>query len=878
LVELRILGSPDLIGSDGGKVLSVVSRPKPLALLSYMAVECVGTYRRRDRLLGLFWPETEERKARSSLSEALSRLRQALGPDVIITRGKEEIALNPSEFWADANALLTAADDSDVLEIARLYRGPLLDGFFLDELRGFDHWLDSTRSRMERIALEALGALADASEASGDESAMTWAERAVALSPSDGPSMRRFMLLQARSGHRAGALDAFDRFQRRLMDERGIDPSTELVELAERIKAGELFKAPEPREASPSRLDSLDAATARDLEDSEDVAGVPDGALVPRRAVDAPRRGLVVAGTVLAITAVAAWTFVPRPPEPGIQVEVTPPAGSQLLDRYGAVGFALSPDDRRLVYVGQASGSDGRQLWERRLEDLEPTPIPRTQGARGPVFSPNGTTLLFWQDNSLKTLRLTGGQPITLVADVGDEPYMDWAADGLIYYSAGGRIHRVAASGGPPEPVTTLWEGASTRLPDALPDGRGLLVTLNKTYPESTIGVVGPEGGDIRELFPGTTARYAEPGHIVYVTLDGTLMQVPFDVVRLEVTGDPVALLQGIAVSTDNPADQQRRSAAQWAVSSTGTVVYRMAPTPESYQAVWVDRRGRATEVDPDWTFAGGSRFSSLALSPDQDRLAISYAGPTGSSLWIKHLDEGPVERFTFDAQHNSRVSWSPDGEFLIWVREPSEMEWGLARKRSDGTGEIETLVSGSVGLAAYSPDGEWLVHTLEADGPGRSDILVQRVGVDTVSRGLLEGEYAEFSPALSPNGRWLAYSSNESGQLETYVNSFPDVERVKKQVSTAGGFEPMWSNSGRELFFRNGEQELVAVDVEDEPTFSAGVERVLFSAAGFLDGGRSHPVYDVRADDQAFMMLRAVSGDPGKLILVERLLADLSR
>lgn len=276
MIELRILGSPELIGANEDQAVPVLNRPRRLALLSYLAVESTGTYQRRDKLLGLFWPESTERKARSSLSEALSRLRQALGSDAIVTRGKEEIGLSAEHFWCDAAALLAASSDGKLNEVARLYRGPLLDGFFLDDSGGFDHWLESTRGHMERTALEALGRLTDGATASEDPSGVVWAERAVALSPLDGPSVRRLMAAQARSGHRAQALDLFERHKRRLMDDRGLEPSKEMVDLATRIETGDDFErspAVGPRVLVPSITTSADTQQSPSRPDS---AGVPD--------------------------------------------------------------------------------------------------------------------------------------------------------------------------------------------------------------------------------------------------------------------------------------------------------------------------------------------------------------------------------------------------------------------------------------------------------------------------------------------------------------------------------------------------------------------------------------------------------------------------
>ncbi len=886
MIELRILGSPDMVGADGSQLLSVLHRPKSLALLSYLAVEGLGDYQRRDRLLGLFWPEAEERKARSSLSEALSRLRQSLGPRVILTRGSEEIALSPSNLWVDASALLAAAENGTLDKVARLYRGPLLDGFFLDESLGFDHWLDSTRARFERVALEALGNLTDAAAAEGDASAMTWAERAVALSPTDAASVRRLMTLLSRSGHRTSALDAFDHYVRRIADERGLEPSEDMADLASRVRSGDLTdpgqetgeRAPARSTSSGVHLRLLSGGPEADVDSDrvgEHEAGslpepLPDPVIERRKrpSVDVQpvaqpwkRIAVALATITIALAAVAIWSALSDPTLPVVRSDVTPPSGSRLVLWPGDVVFTLAPDGERIVYVGE--GPDGRQLWDRRLDELEPTPIPGTEGATAPVFSPDGTSVLFMQDNDLKTVSLAGGPPFTVVDGLEAEPFLDWGSDGLIYYARGGYIYRVPAEGGEPEQVTAEFRGADVRLPHVLPDGRGLLVTLRRDFWTAAIGVVGPEGGEIRELFRGTTARYSASGEIVYATMQGELMAVPFDLDRLEPTGSPVAILEGVLVR--NPV-----STAEFALSGTGSLVYFAPGTPPSYQAVWVDRGGRASEIDPGWTFGGDGRWSGLALSPTGDRLALSAIDNAGVDIWIKRLDGAPAERFTFTGRGNHRPAWSHDGAYVAYVGDRSQGEWETVRRRSDGTGEVETLMSGGVNTAHYSRDGDWLVYAMESSS---ADIFALRLGVDRVGRALLADDaYHEFNPVLSPDGRWLAYNSDETGRFEVYVRSFPDVGSLKRQVSTEGGTEAVWSRSGRELFYRNGAGELVSVEVIDEPTFSVRAQSVLFSAADFL-ASFSHPIYDVRQDDQAFVMLREVAGrEPDRLILVQNL------
>ncbi|MDH3272725.1 MAG: hypothetical protein OEN56_15410, partial [Gemmatimonadota bacterium] len=543
--------------------------------------------------------------------------------------------------------------------------------------------------------------------------------------------------------------------------------------------------------------------------------------------------------------------------------DVTPPPGSALWGAPGGVGFTLSPDGERFVYVGEAP--EGTQLWERRLGELDPRPIPGTGAAVAPVFSPDGSSIVFMQDGSLKTMSLGGGLPFTLLAGFEGPAFLDWGSDGMIYYAHSGIVSRLPAEGGEPEPVTTEFEGAGVLLPHVLPAGRGLLVTLRMNAFDAAIGVVGPEGGKPRRLFQGTTPQYTRSGDLVYATMQGELMSVRFDLARLEPVGSPTPLLEGVPVSLVS-------STASFSLAEAGGLVYQATGTPPSYQAVWVDRSGRATEIDPSWTFGGHSRWSTVVLSPTGDRLAVSVTGSAddpGVDIWIKSLDGAPAERFTFTGRGNHRPAWSHDGAYLTYARDRSQGEWETVRKRSDGTGEVESVLPGGVNTAFYSRDGDWLLYAMQSTS---ADIFALRIGVDSVGHALVaDDDYHEFNPVLSPDGRWLAYNSNETGRFEVYVRSFPDVHSLKRQVSVEGGSEAVWSRSGRELFYRNGADELVAAEIIDEPTFSVRAQSALFSAADFL-GSASHPVYDVGPDDQAFVMLAAVAGEPDRLILVQNL------
>ncbi|MCH7891015.1 MAG: PD40 domain-containing protein [Gemmatimonadetes bacterium] len=414
--------------------------------------------------------------------------------------------------------------------------------------------------------------------------------------------------------------------------------------------------------------------------------------------------------------------------------------------------------------------------------------------------------------------------------------------------------------------------------PDALPDGRGLLLTVYRGSPEqSQIAVVGPEGGEVRELFQGTMARYAASGHVVYATADGTLMAAPFDLKSLEVTGPAVGLVEGVRVKGG--------SASQFALSQTGTLLYKSGRSVggES-EFVWVTRSGLAEPVAPGWSLdsAPGGNFG-WRLSPDDGRLVFQKAVEGNTDIWVKVLPDGPESRLTFSEAVDRMPRWAPDGQTITFRSDRTEPGVGhLWSKRADGTGEAEVLFDGfAVAMGFWGPDGEWLVLRRAGNSAafGARDILAMRPGVDSVALPLIVNEvFREQGPAFSPDGRWLAYSSNETGRTEVFVRPFPDVESGKWQVSTEGGIKPLWAHSGRELFYRTADNNLIAVQVVRDPAFSLGTQRLLFSVERYRTDA-FHRAYDVTRDDQRFVMIRQEVGeDEGELILVLNWLEEVKR
>jgi serine/threonine-protein kinase len=577
------------------------------------------------------------------------------------------------------------------------------------------------------------------------------------------------------------------------------------------------------------------------------------------------RVALGLAASTAALALLSVWSvFTLLNPEPlaPARFEVTPDA-DQAPAFAGYVQVAMSPDGSWFVYPGAAPGG-GTQLWRRAVGDLTAVAMPGTQGAQAPVVSPDGTSVAFLADGGIRTLSLQGGSPF-MVAAAGGPPA--WGSDGMIYFGRDGIVYRVPAAGGDPVAFTEPVENMLQRHPDVLPDGRGLLVTtLVGTAAQARIGVVGPDGGAVRDLLAGTMARYVATGHLVYATAGGTLMAAPFDLRRLAVTGPSVALIEGVAV--DN-------AASQFALSKSGTLLYRTG-AGLTRELVWVSRDGGVSPVDPDWT----GEFGAPVISPDGTRVAVAVQGATSMDVWVKQLDHGPSTRLTLDGGRNDFPVWTPDGASVTFTSDRASPSFDLWTKRADGSGEpvLEVDEERAIGEALWSPDGRWLIHRTSANVRGSGDILGRRGGSEGERVELLASDFSELAPALSPDGRWMAYTSNEPGQNEIFVVPFPNVGDARWAVSVGGGNEPLWSRDGRELFYRAGNGDVVAVPVRTEPVFAAGTPSVLFSGSDYWST-TFHRQYDVTPDGERFLFMRRVgTGQQSKMILVQNFLEELKR
>jgi eukaryotic-like serine/threonine-protein kinase len=609
---------------------------------------------------------------------------------------------------------------------------------------------------------------------------------------------------------------------------------------------------------------------------SLDAAAAPPPKATARRR---PSTAVMALGATLAVATVAGlWGWLRPAPAPLLSQfslalrpsqALQPPLGT------GGARIALSPDGRALVYSGPGEG--GNRLWLRRIDQLDATPIAGTEGAGTPFFSPDGQRLGFIKDGTQVRIASLAGAPTVTLTDKVNTTSGDWGQDGYIYFEVDSGVGRMRAAGGSIEPVYTISpqkKEIAAEWVHVLPGASGLLFRLRHAGQgpaDFEIMAMALPHGRAHSLVRGIYATYASTGHLLVVTADGKLISIPFDPKKLELTGAPVALIEGIGVRNGG-------FNIDLALAGNGTLAYTTGGTLGSRRAVWVSREGAVSPVDPAWDPQGV--IASASLSPDGKAVAVDLSRDGRRDIWVKRLPEGPFSRITFGDTSSVRPAWSPDGRDVLYITDRSGSGVGpVYAHRADGTGAPRLLVASAptfdFGQVAPSRDGRWLILRTATVAVGTPDILGLKAG-DTTLVPLVASPAAEYYPSLSPDGRWLAYASNESGKNEIYVRPFPETASAKWQVSTAGGTEPAWSSTGRELFYFNGKTEMVSVEVPPGTTFSVGRQRTLFSAA-LLSGGGPVPSYSVSPDDKRFLMVReGDTAQQSELIVAENWLEQL--
>jgi Tol biopolymer transport system component len=545
-----------------------------------------------------------------------------------------------------------------------------------------------------------------------------------------------------------------------------------------------------------------------------------------------------------------------------------------------AQGAAVAPDGSAIVYTDTVGG---RKLWikERGQVDARPladlTHMAGGNGA-GPAFSPDGRWIVY-SDGGLMRVARGGGAPI-VVSDSVSANGAAWLDDGTIVFLGinGDRVFRTSADGGPTTRVEADSLNGIIYQVAPVPGADAVLVAVAGGaggWREATLDLA---TGAARTLVRGASAAWIVPGgNIVYARNDGGLYAAPFDRGKLALAGPSVSVLDSV---------QTVGGQSDVVLGRDGTMLYvRGAATSTIGGAiVSVSRDGSGVQrLDSTWSGAL-ALYGGLALSPDGSRLALSVVDSTSgrADLVVLHLPEGPATRITFQGLGNVRPAWSPDGRKILYVFANPRAE--LWVRNADGGGQPVRVASAEtrgIWEGLWSPDGKWIVYRTDDAAAGNGDILAVPTSGGGTPVPLVATGAEEYGPALSPDGRWLAYASSTSGRLEIYVRPFPHVADGLWQISSDGGSEAEWAHDGKELFYRNRAAEMVAVDVTTGPTFSQGAHHRLFNASGYLASFQSH-FYAPTPDDRRFIMVRPVAStgtsaaSAPRLVLVRNWLAGL--
>jgi serine/threonine protein kinase/Tol biopolymer transport system component len=583
---------------------------------------------------------------------------------------------------------------------------------------------------------------------------------------------------------------------------------------------------------------------------------------------------VLLGSTVALLLWVVSLRRPPAEPQP-VRFSVGPPEGGSFDP--GARFLTVSPDGSKLAFIA-AEASGKSQLWIRALDSPSAEPLPGTDNPVQPFWSADSRFLAFYADGKLKRIAVAGGPAQTLAEAPGATAGLgggilgpangSWSREGIVLFapSMQGMIHRASAAGGAATPVTTLdasRQEIGHHWPHFLPDGKHFLYFARSTNPENNAVYAGSLDSPEKKLLLNTTSNvvYVPPGYLLF-NREETLMAQAFNAERLELSGEAVPIAEDLQFNV-------AQGAAAFAASQNGVLAYRTGNAGEQSRLVWVSRNGAEQPLA-----APARAYGDPRLSPDGQRVVVGISG-SGNQVWLYDLVRATFTRLTFEGNYNNNGMWTPDGKHLA-LRSNRLGPMNIFWQPVDGNGGAERLANSEYGQFpnGFSPDGQLLVFS-ESHPVTGLDIWVLRLA-DRKAQPFLRTPAEEGGPRFSPDGRWLAYASNESGRREVYVQPYPG-PGGKWLISSEGGREPMWNQNGRELFYRNGNK-MMAVDVTTQPAFSAGKPRMLFEGR-YQPATPSYPQYDVSADGQRFLMLKPVEQEqtaPAQISVVLNWIADM--
>ncbi len=573
----------------------------------------------------------------------------------------------------------------------------------------------------------------------------------------------------------------------------------------------------------------------------------------------APRRSAVAFGAAVSIVAVAiaavvTWTVVrprdvsrPRPVRFGIAAPADQPYAISGPDR----SIAITPDGSHVVSIHGGTLGGGGQMMVRRLDQLTAAPMRGLTAARAPFVSADSRWIGFFESGYLKKVAVSGGPPITICRVNGGTRGSTWGPDDRIVFATNDPatgLFSVPAGGGEPQVLTkpdTAHGELEHLFPSLLPGGRVVLFTIAGSPVEnSQIAALDLQSGKQTTVIRGGShADYVASGHLLYAS-GGALRAVRFDSERLQVLGDPVVVSDEVRV--------EATGAAQFSVSQGGSFIYLSGGEGsfEERSLVWVDRSGREQKLD-----APPRAYDTPRLSPDGKRVAVSLSDQE-QDIWLLDIARRQLTRLTFEPSIEGFPLWTPDGMHVLFSSSRAGIP-SVFWKRSDNTGSVDRITTGQGRITPFSasPDRKTIVVSIN----GGSDLGVARVDQRNEPTPLIEAPGVQNNAEISPDGRWLAYESGESGQREIIVRPFPNVDAARWQISTTGGVRPAWARSGRELFYDGlPDGAMMAVSIGDTATFSYGNPTRLFATSTVYNrspaAGRT---YDVSPDAQKFLMIK---------------------
>jgi serine/threonine-protein kinase len=595
---------------------------------------------------------------------------------------------------------------------------------------------------------------------------------------------------------------------------------------------------------------------------SSDRAATPDARHAPSRGRGWTRVAVAAGASALAGIAIGWWLrplgTTPDAPVTHTLITVAPAdhlggAGVLELSPFGRsrprnTAIALSPDGRTVAFTARRQGRSS--LYLKSLSAADATPVSGSDDADGPVFSPDGAWIAYWAQGAIWKTAITGGPPVKLCDQATAPGGMSWGHDDRIAF-ASTTIRVVPSTGGRPQEITKLAEGERHFLPQLMPGNPStwMLFTILPAANEWDRAQVVAQSlatGERRVLLEGAAdARYVATGHLMFMRM-GRLMAAPFDLTRMALTGGEVGVLDDVMQEVGTTAVQLDTGSGQYAVSASGTLAYvRGDVLPDAENVLqWVRRDGSTEPIA-----APRRPYFSVRLSPDGRHVALGTLGLRDQSIWRYDLADGNLIRLTTEGRAEQPI-WTPDGSRLVFsfaVGGP----YNLFGMPADGSGPPARLLTGQ-GFqfpGAWTPDGRLIFV---------ENIRLFVKETDGAVKPLLNTRFLERMPDLSPDGRWLAYVSNETGRSEVFVRSYPDLGG-KRQVSLEGGTEPAWSRDGKKLVYivqlpapKADRAQFMEADVSGGAALTIGRPRLLFEIP--FDGATAARSWDMTPDAQRFL------------------------